>query len=59
MKPKEEKPMTVKDAGHKGGSTTLARHGKEHYEKMSAKGVEARKRIYDAGKKALKEQEGK
>ena len=31
------------EQGKKGGAKTMEKHGTEHYQRMSAKGVEARK----------------
>ena len=36
--------MDVKEAGRKGGLTTLKRRGPEYFKELSRKGVEARKR---------------
>ena len=36
--PSEKTAMTVAEAGRKGGRTTVARYGREHYEEIGKKG---------------------
>mgnify|MGYP001582812865 CR=1 len=36
--------LTVKEFQSKGGKTTLKKHGKEHFQRISALGVAARKK---------------
>jgi general stress protein YciG len=59
MSKNEPKPMTVKDAGRKGGMRTSETHGHEFYEnigrKGGVKGGPKVKSLIDAGKKALKQ----
>ncbi len=50
------KRVSVTDAGRKGGSTTKARYGVEHFRELSRKAHEAKRLIREAGIKALAEQ---
>jgi len=43
-------PMTVADAGRKGGQNTLKNKGKEYFKEISRLGVEARKKKQLASK---------
>lgn len=58
MRRKESNPMTVKDAGKKGGMRTSETHGHQFYEEIGrkggAKGGPKVKNLIEAGKKALK-----
>ena len=44
--------MSVREAGRKGGETTKARHGIEHYERIGEKGGQRLRELIDAGKRA-------
>lgn len=57
MRSREQTPMTVKEAGRKGGMRTSETHGHEFYKdighKGGAKGGPKVKNLIDAGKKSL------
>lgn len=39
-----KKPLTINEFARMGGKTTLKKHGKDHFKKISQMGVEARKK---------------
>jgi uncharacterized protein len=45
------RPMTVREAGRKGGETTAQRHGPAFYEEIGRKGGQKVKQLIEAGKK--------
>ncbi len=51
----EKKPMTVADAGRKGGRRVAERYGHEHYRRIGRKGGRRTAELVAAGKKALEE----
>ncbi len=57
MRKREQTPMTVTDAGRKGGQRTSETHGRDFYEQIGHKGgVKGGPKVRDlieAGKKAL------
>jgi hypothetical protein len=57
MRKSEQNPMTVKDAGRKGGLRTSQTHGHDFYEQIGrkggAKGGPKVKNLIDAGKKSM------
>ena len=57
MRTREQNPMTVKDAGRKGGLRTSQTHGHDFYEQIGrkggAKGGPKVRNLIEAGKKAL------
>jgi uncharacterized protein len=57
MRRREDNPMTVRDAGRKGGIRTSETHGHEFYQEIGhkggVKGGPKVKSLIDAGKKAL------
>lgn len=59
MRKREQTPMTVKDAGRKGGERTAKTHGHDFYEQIGhkggAKGGPKVRDLIKAGKKALGE----
>ena len=52
---KEKGKMTVSEAGHKGGSTTARKYGREFYVKLGRKGGQRVKELIEKGKKTLGE----
>ena len=48
------KPISVADAGRKGGRTTLKRHGPEFYSKIGRKGGRKLKTLITRGRQAEK-----
>jgi general stress protein YciG len=59
MRRREENPMTVKDAGRKGGMRTAETHGHDFYQEIGkkggVKGGPKVRELIEAGKKALGE----
>lgn len=47
------KPMTVREAGRKGGQATRERHGEQFYQEIGRKGGETVKRLMAAGRAAV------
>lgn len=45
---KQKKTLTVQEFARLGGKTTLAKHGKDHFKKISQRGVEARRKKKEA-----------
>lgn len=43
-----KKTLTVQEFARMGGKSTLKKHGKDHFKKISQMGVEARKRNKEA-----------
>jgi len=39
-----DKPLTIQEFARMGGKSTLKKHGKDHFKKISQMGVEARKK---------------
>lgn len=60
MRKREQTPVTVREAGKKGGMRTSETHGREFYEEIGRKGGEKGgpkvKSLIEAGKKALGQQ---
>ena len=60
MRKREENPMTVKEAGRKGGLRTSETHGHDFYQnigrKGGVKGGPKVRNLIEAGKKALREE---
>lgn len=58
-KREKQNPMTVREAGRKGGQRTSETHGSEFYQQIGKKGGQKGgpkvKNLIDAGKKALGE----
>lgn len=52
----EKRPMTVAEAGRRGGRRTAETHGREFYESIGHKGGQTVKELIKAGKKAMAEQ---
>lgn len=48
--PPEKGPMTVREAGRKGGQQTARRHGRQHYERIGKLGGAEVRRLVQAGK---------
>ncbi len=59
MRKRESNPMTVREAGRKGGQRTAQTHGHDFYEQIGhkggLKGGPKVRDLIDAGKKALNE----
>ena len=59
MRRREQNPMTVREAGRKGGLRTAETHGRDFYERIGhkggMKGGPKVKDLIEAGKKALGE----
>lgn len=57
MRKREENPMTVKEAGRKGGQRTAQTHGHDFYQNIGRKGGQKGgpkvRSLIEAGKKAL------
>ena len=47
--------MTVREAGHKGGSTTKQRYGEGFYEEIGRKGGQKVRELIERGKASMKE----
>ncbi len=47
--------MTVREAGHKGGSTTKQRYGEGFYEEIGKKGGQKVRELIQRGKAAMSE----
>lgn len=54
----EKEPMTVAEAGRRGGKATAEKHGSEFYQKIGSLGGQKVRDLIRAGKAALKEEEG-
>lgn len=48
--PTPPRPLTVREAGRKGGTTTAQRHGREHYERIGALGGQRVRELVDRAK---------
>ncbi len=55
LKGSEKPPITVAEAGRRGGRRTAERHGHEFYESIGRKGGQRVKELIEAGKKAKSE----
>jgi len=57
MRKREQNPMTVKEAGRKGGQRTAETHGHDFYQNIGRKGGQKGgpkvRSLIEAGKKAL------
>lgn len=53
----EKEPMTVSEAGRRGGKATAAKHGSEFYERIGRMGGQRVRQLIEAGKQAVKEEE--
>ena len=57
MRKREQNPMTVKEAGRKGGQRTAQTHGHDFYQNIGRKGGQKGgpkvRSLIEAGKKAL------
>lgn len=52
MPTEEKRPMTVAEAGRRGGRTTAERHGPGHYEEIGRKGGQRVRELIAKGKAA-------
>lgn len=49
-----ERPMTVREAGRRGGEATSGKYGREFYETIGKKGGQRVRELVEQGKRAAK-----
>jgi general stress protein YciG len=49
-----ERPMTVREAGRRGGEATSVKYGREFYEAIGKKGGQRVRELVEQGKRAAK-----
>lgn len=52
--PNDERPMTVREAGRRGGEATSGKYGKGFYETIGKKGGQRVRELVEQGKRAVK-----
>ena len=53
-KPDAERPMTVREAGRRGGEATSGKYGRGFYETIGKKGGQRVRELVEQGKRAAK-----